>query len=227
MTAVAWIVALLAVGLGMMVLEVFVPSGGVLGFLSVVALGAGVATAFAEQGPWVGTVVLAATCVAAPVALASAFRFFPHTPLGRRVLPPPPRPDEVVPDADRRVLLRELVGRAGRATSDLLPWGSIEIDGVEHTALSESGPITRGESIEAVGVQATALVVRAQALVLPANRLRPDVPVPEPTPKPPAVPRQLEEALEAFDFDALEREGGGENTLSHEKLDSGAPPKQS
>ena len=70
MTAVAWIVALLAVGLGMMVLEVFVPSGGVLGFLSVVALGAGVATAFSEQGPWVGTVVLAATCVAAPLAPA-------------------------------------------------------------------------------------------------------------------------------------------------------------
>ena len=68
MTAVAWVIALVLAGLAALVLEVFVPSGGVLGCLSVVALGAGVATAFSEQGPWVGTVVLAATCVAAPLA---------------------------------------------------------------------------------------------------------------------------------------------------------------
>lgn len=226
MTGVAWIVALLVVGLGMLVLEVFVPSGGVLGFLSVVALGAGVATAFVELGPWFGMVTLAVTCVAAPLALAGAFRLFPQTPLGRRVLPPPPQPDDVVPDADRRALLRELVGRAGRATSDLLPWGSIEIDGVEHTALSESGPITQGESIEAVAVQATALVVRAR-VTPPASGSRPDGPLAEPTPGPLAVPRRLEEALEAFDFDALGRETSGGNTPPAAKLDSAAPLKQS
>ncbi|MCE9629177.1 MAG: hypothetical protein K8S94_00460 [Planctomycetia bacterium] len=226
MTAVVWIIALLAVGLGMLVLEVFVPSGGVLGFLSVVALGAGVATAFVEQGPWIGTLTLAATCVAAPLALALAFRLFPQTPLGRRVLPPPPRPDEVVPDADRRALLRDLVGRSGRATSDLLPWGSIEIDGIEHTAFSESGPITRGESIEAVGVQATALVVRAR-VAPPPIAPRSDGPPAEPTPGPQAVPRHLEEALEAFDFDALGRVTAAGNSTPAVKLDSAAPLKQS
>ncbi|MGI9176448.1 MAG: hypothetical protein ACR2IT_01170, partial [Pirellulales bacterium] len=173
-----------------------------------------------------GTLTLAATCVAAPLALALAFRLFPQTPLGRRVLPPPPRPDEVVPDADRRALLRDLVGRAGRATSDLLPWGSIEIDGVAHTACSESGPITRGESIEAVGVQATALVVRAR-LASPPVASRSDGPAAESPAGPQAVPRQLEEALEAFDFDALGREAGGGNKPPAAKLDSAAPLKQS
>lgn len=226
MTAAAWIVAIVAVGLGMLVLEVFVPSGGVLGFLSVVALGAGVATAFVEQGPWVGTVTLAATCVAAPVALAGAFRVFPHTPLGRRVLPPPPQPDDVVPDADRRAILRDLVGRTGRANGDLLPWGTIEIDGVERTALSESGPITQGESIEAVGLQGTALIVRLR-VVPPAVVPLAAAPDAEPTATPPAVPRHLDEALEAFDFDALGRGAGGGNTPPAAKLDSAAPPKQS
>ena len=45
MNSLFWTVILLAVGLLVMVLEVFVPSGGVLGLLSVVALGAGVVTA--------------------------------------------------------------------------------------------------------------------------------------------------------------------------------------
>ena len=42
MTALVWVFALLVVGLAVMVLEVFVPSGGVLGLLSVVAIGAAV-----------------------------------------------------------------------------------------------------------------------------------------------------------------------------------------
>jgi membrane-bound ClpP family serine protease len=92
MTPLMWVAALVVVGLVALALEVFVPSGGVLGFLSVVALVAGVALAFVEQGPWFGTAVLAVTCLAVPLVLGVAFRVFPETPLGRRVLPPPPRP---------------------------------------------------------------------------------------------------------------------------------------
>jgi len=132
MTPLAWVAALVIVGLVALALEVFVPSGGVLGFLSIVALIAGVALAFIEQGPWFGMAVLAGTCLAVPAVLGLAFRVFPETPLGRRVLPPPPRPEEVVPDADRRAVLRALVGRRGLTTSDLLPWGGVEIGGVCH-----------------------------------------------------------------------------------------------
>lgn len=208
-----WIAALVAVGLGMLVLEVFVPSGGVLGFLSVVALGAGVVTAFAEHGPAVGVAVLAATAVAAPVVLGIAFRIFPETPIGRRVLPPPPRPEEVVPDGERRSQLRELVGREGRSTSELLPWGSVQIDGRDLPAMSDSGPIAAATSIEVIGVQAGGLVVR-QAAYTPATR----APVGEP------VPRRLEEALEAFDFDALGGDAGAER---RRQFDSPDPPNQS
>lgn len=209
MTPLAWVAALVIVGLVALALEVFVPSGGVLGFLSIVALIAGVALAFIEQGPWFGIAVLAGTCLAVPAVLAAAFRVFPETALGRRVLPPPPRPEEVVPDADRRAVLRALVGRPGLTTTDLLPWGGVEIDGVCHEAVSEGGPIARGAAVEVVGTQATALVVR------PAES-----PPAAPPPAPVAVPRDLEEALETFDFDAL-REASAPKSSSHPgKLDS-------
>jgi membrane-bound ClpP family serine protease len=61
MTAVAWVIALVLAGLAALVLEVFVPSGGVLGFLSVMALLAGVTLAFVEQGAWFGMATLAVT----------------------------------------------------------------------------------------------------------------------------------------------------------------------
>jgi hypothetical protein len=86
MDALVWIVALLVVGLAVLVLEVFLPSGGVLGFLSVLAIGAAIVMAFVEQGAALGLTVLAISFVAVPAVLALAFRWFPDTPLGRRVL---------------------------------------------------------------------------------------------------------------------------------------------
>ena len=67
MNALLWVASLLFVGLAVMVLEVFVPSGGVLGFISVVAIVAAVVTAFVEQGPAVG---LAALSYISSIALA-------------------------------------------------------------------------------------------------------------------------------------------------------------
>lgn len=208
MNPLLWIALLLLVGLATMVLEVFVPSGGVLGFLSVAALVAAIVMAFVERGPAVGMAVLGATVVAVPLALGLAFRWFPLTPLGRRVLPPPPRPEDVVPDAARRRRLRDLVGRRGAASSDLLPWGSVEIDGRPFDAVSDGGPIARGAAVEAVAVQGAALVVRGCAAAAAG----------------PAAPAGagLSPTLEAFDYDDLRGKSPGS---SH--LDSSPSPKQS
>jgi membrane-bound ClpP family serine protease len=172
MNTLLWVVTLLLLGLGVMVLEVFVPSGGILGFVSIAALIAAVATAFLEQGATAGMAALAVVVLAVPAVLSLAFRWFPETPLGRRVLPPAPEAADVLPDLERRRHVRELVGHSGRTVSELLPWGRVEIDGEAVEAMSEGGPIDAGAAIEAVGVQGTALVVRpaeppAAAPVLP------------------------------------------------------------
>jgi membrane-bound ClpP family serine protease len=205
MNTLVWVLALLLIGLAVMVLEVFIPSGGVLGFLSVVAILAAIVMAFVQQGLTFGVAVLGVSFVAVPTVLALAFRWFPDTPLGRRVLPPPPEPDEVLPDVERRRALRALVGRRGRATSPLLPWGRVEVEGIHCDAMSESGPISVDAAVEVTGVQASAVVVR--------TALEPAVPAPPPG-KPPgrAVPKTpagadtpaLSPTLEEFDFDTLE-----------------------
>ena len=201
MNPLAWIVALLLVGLAVMVLEVFVPSGGVLGFLSVVSIAAAVVMAFMEQGAAVGLGVLAAAFVAVPTVLALAFRWFPETPLGRRVLPPPPAADDVLPAADHRRRLRSLVGRPGRISRELVPWGEVTIDGLACDALSEGGPVAEGVEIEAVRVEGRGLVVRPRAV--------PSMPAAAPpAPAPPEQPAQagplLSKTLEEFEFEQLD-----------------------
>ncbi len=206
MNALVWVFVLLVLGLSVMVLEVFLPSGGILGFLSLTAIVAAIATAFFEGGATAGMVVLTVAAVGVPAVLALAFRWFPETPLGRRVLPPPPDPTELVPDARGRRRLKELVGRRGRAASEMLPWGIVEIDGGTVDAMSESGPIEPGAVVEAVGVQGRALVVAAvepRAEALPAElpeALRPSRPEKEAATDEPRLSRTLEE----FEFDRLD-----------------------
>lgn len=160
MTATIWVALLLLIGLAVMMLEVFIPSGGILGFVSVAAILAAVGTAFLQIGAVAGMTVLAITVLAVPTVLSLAFRWFPETSLGRRVLPPPPDPADVLPDATRRRQLREFIGRSGHAVGELLPWGTVEIGDLMVEAMSESGPIAPGTAIEVVGVQGMSLVVR-------------------------------------------------------------------
>ena len=198
MNTLVWVVALLVLGLAVMVLEVFVPSGGILGFVSILALVSAVATAFLEQGTAAGMAALAVVVLAVPAVLSVAFRWCPETPLGRRVLPPAPEAADVLPDPERRRHLRDLIGHTGRTGSELLPWGSVEISGEIIEAMSEGGPLEAGVVIEVVGVQGTALVVRP---VEP----RAAVPVESAAPENPATGAgsALSPTLEEFEFDGL------------------------
>lgn len=220
MTPLVWILLLLGVGLGLIVLEVFVPSGGVLGLLAVLALGAGVVTAFIEQGVAAGLAVLAGVFVAVPAVLMLAFRWFPATPLGRRVLPPPPQPEDVLPDIGERRRLRGLVGRGGRAAGDLVPWGSVAVGGEPFEAVSEGELIAAGAEVDVVGVQGRALVVRVRAVVPPVTEVaaagasRPAAAEGESGPR-------LSSVLEEFDFDELRQ-----NQVRAEALDRPPSPNQ-
>lgn len=210
MTPLVWILLLLLVGLALIMLEVFVPSGGVLGLLAVLALGAGVVMAFVEQGMAAGLGALAGVFVAVPIVLVLAFQWFPATPLGRRVLPPPPQAEDVLPDVGQRQRLRGLVGRGGRAVGDLVPWGGIDVAGESFEAVSEGEPIAAGAEVEVVGVQGRALVVRVRPVV-PAQA-EPAAPVAGPAG--PAEEPGLSSLLEEFDFDELRQ-----NTARPQSLD--------
>lgn len=209
MQGLAWAIVLLAVGLGVMVLEVFIPSGGVLGFVSVLALVSAVVTAFLEQGVLGGFFFLALTIVLVPMVLAVAFRWFPVTPLGRRVLPPPPEATDVVPQREAREEVRRLVGSSGLVVDELVPWGTVRVAGRTLEAMSEGGVVGAGEPVDVVGTQGLSLVVRRRDH-------EPQEPPPASAPRgaptedrstPGKADAALNEALEAFDFGDLGRPG--------------------
>lgn len=155
----AWTVLLLVVGLALAVLEVFIPSGGILGFLAICSILGAIVVAFTES-PGIGLAVLAAGIFGLPLVVVLALRWWPRTPVGRRVLLTVPDSADVLPDSQKRRELKQLVGRVGRAKSKMLPSGAVSIDGRTIDAVSEGTPIEPGQKVRVIEVHGMEVVVR-------------------------------------------------------------------
>lgn len=164
-----WALALLALGLALIVAEVFIPSGGALGVLAAMAIVGAVVVAF-TAGIRSGASVLAATALLVPLVLYLAVKFWPQTPLGRLILIQLPKSDrEVLPqnaDGD----LEELVGRLGRAKSKMLPSGIVRIDGRNYDAVARGVAIEAGETVKVIGVRLNRIVIAPTAETLPPKQ---------------------------------------------------------
>jgi len=160
MSPIIWAVLLMSVGLGLAMLEVFIPSAGILGFLSVAAIITAIVLAFNSGGATIGFLFLGVAAVSLPTAIILAFKWLPNTPVGRRLMLGNPRGREVLPQDDPRETYQALIGSTGIAKSAMLPGGAIVIDGKIYEAVCESGSLESGERITVARVRNNRLVVR-------------------------------------------------------------------
>lgn len=182
----AWAALLMLLGVGLAVAEIFVPSGGVIGFLSIASVLSAIGLAF-YRGPWYGLSFLGMAVFAIPAVLVAALHYWPETPIGRRVMLGAPKSEEVLPQNDPRRQLKTLVGRIGQAKSLMLPSGAVLIDGELVDAVSEGMAIEKGQWVQVVEVRGTRIVVR------PTDKL------PEPSADDP-----LSRPLESLGLDSFE-----------------------
>lgn len=141
----------------LIVLEIFIPSGGVLGGLSALALLAAIVAAFFVSAT-TGWITLTATILIVPILVWLFFRYWPTTTMGKNFVMAPQEKELLVDE--QRMTLNKLVGRQGIAQSDMLLSGSVMIDRHLFSAVSEGLPIEQGTPVEVVGVRMHTLVVR-------------------------------------------------------------------
>jgi membrane-bound serine protease (ClpP class) len=154
---IAWSILLLLLGCALVMLEVLIPSGGIIGVLAAVSFIASIYIAFdGGKSPVTGVVFTAATVIAVPVVLGLAFKFLPKTPIGRAFLGELPTEAEILPEDPRRAL----VGRVGIARSKMLPSGAVEINGHMVDAVTQGQAIEPGTYVVVVEVRANRVVVR-------------------------------------------------------------------
>lgn len=159
MSPLYWAILLLVFGLGLIVLEMFVPSGGVIGFISLAAVVTSIIMAF-RYSEYTGIGFMAAAVLGTPLLVALLFKWWPNTPLGRRILLNVPNGDDVLPDADLRKTMKALVGKIGTAKAMMLPGGPVVVEGHAYDAVSEGMAIQSGDPVQVVEVRGTRIVVR-------------------------------------------------------------------
>lgn len=157
-------ILLLIVGIGVLSAEIFIPSGGLLGIITFVALSSSLVFAWRAWGGsqsgifWTFCMVL---LLLIPTAIGTAFYILPRTPMGKRVLLEAPLAEDLTPFVKESDHLHDLVGRFGRTATPLTPGGLILVNGERLHAVSEGLIIEAGQSVEILEVRGTRLLVRA------------------------------------------------------------------
>ena len=158
MTGLTWAVLLLSLALALLVLELFVPSGGLLGLLSGLGIVTSIVLVFRESAT-LGTFYLIGLAILLPLILVAMVRYWPHTAVGRMMLNiPPPGTEQPPSEVDNP--LEDLIGKIGQAKSKMLPSGAILIDGRTYDAFSGGFAVETGDTVEVVRVEGNRIMVR-------------------------------------------------------------------
>lgn len=175
MDPIVWSILLLIAAIALFVLELFVPSGGVIGVMAALSAIGSIGVAF-TAGVREGVIMMCVTTIIVPILFASAVRLWPKTPIGQMILCPPPEdPDDVLPETDE-YHRDDLLGRIGRARTTMLPSGSVTIDERNYDAISAGMPIEPGQVVKVVDIRTNRIVVRPTGEELPtATAASPDV----------------------------------------------------
>ncbi len=145
----------------LIVAEVFIPSGGLLGACSVACIMGGVVIFFRHStlAGWLGLVV---ALVMVPSLLVAGYKILPKTKFGRRVILAPPvrqRGDAIADTPE----LSKLLGQTGRVLTTMRPVGMCGFDGQRVECVAESGYVQKDKKVKVIRVEGTQVTVRVVA----------------------------------------------------------------
>ena len=150
--------SMLLLGLALVLLDLFIPSHGILSLLGGAALLFAITIGF-RQGVRQGAMMVAIVGFSGPFLFFVIVKWWPHTPIGRLIiLQQPEDPELILPEEPP--VLHELVGKVGEARSDMLPGGAVVVAGQSWDAISEGKPIDAGTPVKVVAIRMGRLVVR-------------------------------------------------------------------
>jgi len=145
---------LIFLGSILVVLEVFIPSGGILGIVAGTAFVYAVIHGF-NEGSTTGLVVLLGSAVAVPIALTIAFKLWPKTPLGKKSIP-----DPELGESDNQKELDQLIGATAITLTAMMPNGRIRLGNDQLDAVTNGTMIEEGKQVEVVSAVGNRIMVK-------------------------------------------------------------------
>ncbi|MEL6498506.1 MAG: NfeD family protein [Planctomycetota bacterium] len=163
-----WGLSLIAVAVLLIVVEMFIPSGGIIALTAGVVGVAGVVCLFlTDRNPvlW-GSLGILTLIVLFPASFFLWVKLLPTTSWGQALLGERPESErQTLADREQesRDALRALIGEQGTAITPLRPVGTVEVAGSRYDALAEGIAIERGDAVRVTGADLTQLRVRPAA----------------------------------------------------------------
>ena len=148
------------VGIGLLVLEAFMPGFGVAGISGILFEGAAVILVYITSGPMAAAVTLLVALTVAAIALSVSLRSAAKGKLSQSdmILRSTERPEDgYVANEDMKVF----VGRTGVVTNTLRPTGMAEFDGVRLNVMSSGEFIEVGTQVRIEKVDGSRILVRS------------------------------------------------------------------
>lgn len=154
-------VAYVLIGLGivLMLMEMFLPTGGICFLLSLACFMGGVAISFIYGDSQTGIITLLVVFVAVPLVMVGWFRIWPESMMGKRLIPKDDE-DTSVANMPGNVQLEELRGRIGKTVSALRPSGIVEFDGKRVDCITEGMMVEPDRWVRCIDVRAGRVLVR-------------------------------------------------------------------
>jgi membrane-bound serine protease (ClpP class) len=161
----AWSLFLFLVGAIVAVIEVIVPSGGMLAIVSLGALGGSLYCAYQVSG-FALAVVGALEALGIPLLVVLTFKWLPRTSVGQNLMLSPPKPSgpKNSPGDPTGRLVSEhlsLLGAQGRAATMLRPSGTAEFGGKRISVVTNGEMLAEGTTVKVVEVAGNRVVVEA------------------------------------------------------------------
>lgn len=142
----------LALAFALLVIELFVPSAGILLVLAIISAIAADIFAFRSSTQF-GLWMLIGELAAIPIGLWVFARFWASTPIGKRMIIEPAKSQPFIWESSK------VVGKTGTAVDDFLPTGRIDIDGTLYDAAARVGYIKKGQRVLVVAEEMGQLFV--------------------------------------------------------------------
>lgn len=176
-TLATWSILCFIVAVTLFIIEVFIPSGGLIGLMAIIAAMGGIILLF-QINTTLGLVGAIVCVVAIPVLMMTGLKLWPNTPVGRWLsLNEPSSRDEDAVDmlssdddsndatlaSDRKQPTGKhlLLGQTGIAQTDLRPVGVCRINDHKEPCVAVGGMITAGTPIKVIAIEDNTVKVQS------------------------------------------------------------------
>ncbi len=161
-----WSLVLFAAGMIVAVIEVVVPSAGILALAALACLVGSLMCAYQMSG-WAAALLAGIEAVCVPIAIVIAFKVLPKTSIGRQMFLAPPigaagasgAPASASGGTDPG--FGSLLGKEGLAVTMLRPSGTAELDRRRVSVVTSGEAIAEGSRVRVVEVEGNRIVVEA------------------------------------------------------------------